>query len=425
MEVRVPYGSGTLTLDVARETLLGIYRPSDVPVTSPVATQVTTALRHPLGGLGLDRLVTPGSRVAIAVDDNTRVTPVHALLPPLLAALERRGVVRRAVTIIAALGSHRLMAPRELRAKYGAELVEAHTVVNHEWTDPSQLLPQGKLPGRIPIEINRRFLEADVRIGVSNVIPHFTAGWSGGSKILLPGLAGEGTVAGMHWHGARTMPNALGVVDNPPRRLMDGFAARVGLHLSVNTVLTRGGEVAGVYAGECRAAHRAAVAHADRLYAVPIPARADVTVVSSFPADLDFWQAEKGLYTAALSTRSGGGILLITPCPEGISASHRAWAELLAYEARDLEEMIARGDVDDVTAASLALCVAKTRDPFTVCLCSDGISEQEAEQLHFTKFDAPTEALRHLQRTVGRTTLVLPHGGDTLPRPAAPRAGQR
>lgn len=425
MEVQVPYGRATLTLDVARETLQGIYRPGDVPVAADAATQLRAALRRPLGGPGLDRLVVPGTRVAIAVDDNTRVTPVHALLPPLLATLERHGVARRDVTIIAALGSHRLMTPRELAAKYGAAIVEEYAVVNHEWTDPSQLLPQGELPGRVPIEINRRFLEADVRLGISNVIPHFTAGWSGGSKILLPGLAGEGTVAGMHWHGARTMPNALGVADNPPRTLMDGFAARVGLHLSVNTVLARRGEVAGIYAGECRAAHRAAIAHAERLYAVPIPARADVTVVSTFPADLDFWQAEKGLYTAALSTRPGGGILLITPCPEGISASHRAWAELLAYEARDLEDMIVRGDVDDVTAASLALCVAKTREPFTVCLCSDGISEREAEQIHFTKFDSPTEALRHLQRTVGTTTIVLPHGGDTLPRPAAPRAAQR
>ena len=76
-----------------------------------------------------------------------------------------------------------------------------------------------------------------------------------------------------------------------------------------------------------------------------------------------------------------------------------------------------RGDVDDLTAASLALCVAKTREPFTVYLCSNGISEREAEKLHFTKFDTPTEALRHLQREVGMTTIVLPHGGDTLPRP--------
>ena len=105
------------------------------------------------------------------------------------------------------------------------------------------------------------------------------------------------------------------------------------------------------------------------------------------------------------------------PCPEGISVTHKKWADLLAYNSEALEEMIERKKVDDLTAASLALCVAKIREPYTICLYSHGISDKEAEKLHFKKFDTPQEALKHLNKKLGRDSkkLVLTHGGETYP----------
>jgi nickel-dependent lactate racemase len=260
-------------------------------------------------------------------------------------------------------------------------------------------------------------MKADLRIGIGNIIPHFTAGWSGGSKILLPGLAGEETVAGMHCYGAQTIPNALGEYENPPRAFMDAFAGTVGLHMIVDTVLARSGKIAGAYSGDFIEAQRKGVQQSRKLYGVTIPRLADITIASSYPADIDFWQAEKALYSASLSTRRGGGILLVTPCPEGVSSTHKTWADLLAYNSKELEEMIETRKADDLTAVALALCVAKTREPYTVCICSDGISDNEAKKLHFEKFDSPNEALRYLDRKLGdaKKKTILTHGGDTFP----------
>jgi len=126
----------------------------------------------------------------------------------------------------------------------------------------------GNLPNGVPILINKHFIDADIRIGIGNIVPHFTSGWSGGSKILLPGLAGAETVAGMHYYGAKTLPNAIGRADNVARELMDDFARKVGLHMIINTVLTRDGKIAGIYSGDPVKAHRKGIEHCKRILAV-------------------------------------------------------------------------------------------------------------------------------------------------------------
>jgi len=417
LRTKIPYGKDYVTMDIDEKQLIGVFSPVDFEDVPEPRERLIHSIENPIGGRRLSSLISPSKEVTITVDDNTRITPTQTILPTLLEEIEFLGVRKSDITIIVALGTHRPMTDRELREKYGSEIVEEYNIVNHEWDNPSELKPMGKLPGDVPIWINKRFTEADVRIGVGNIIPHFTAGWSGGSKILLPGLAGEETVAGMHYYGATTMPNALGEYVNQPRTFMDGFAKRIGLHMIINTVLTRSGRIADLYSGDFVEAHREGVQHSRRIYGLRIPQLADITISSSYPADIDFWQAEKALFSADLSTRKGGGILLITPCPEGISATHREWGDLLAYSSKELEEMIERREVDDLTAASLALCVAKTRERYTVCLYSDGISEKEAEKLCFTKFDSPGEALKYLNKKLGETSkkLVLTHGGETYP----------
>ncbi|MDQ1281081.1 MAG: Lar protein [Thermoproteota archaeon] len=417
MRIKIPYGRSSIALDIDEKQLIGLFRPVDVKDVKETEKMLSNSIENPIEGRSLSNFVFQGKKVAVAVDDITRVTPLRMILPILLEKIEAAGVRKSSIKIVIALGTHRSMTDREIRDRYGAEIVEEYSIINHECHDSKELLSMGKLPGDVPILINKHFMKADVRIGVGNIIPHFTAGWSGGSKILLPGLAGEETVAGMHYYGAKTIPNALGEYENKPRAVMDTFAETVGLHMIVNTVLTRGGKIAGVYSGDFVKAHRRGVQHSRRLYGIAIPSLADITVSGSYPADIDFWQAEKALYSASLSTRRGGGILLITPCPEGISSTHKEWADLLAYNSEELEETIESKKVDDLTAASLALCVAKTREPFTVCICSDGISDKEADKLHFKKFDNPKEALKFLDGKLDKSTkkLVLTHGGDTYP----------
>jgi len=417
MRIALPYGQDTVPIQVDKKQLIGVFSPLEAAGVPDPTDELARCITNPVGCKGLETIISVGKKVAIAVDDNTRVTPVRMVLAVLLEKMKSLGVKRENVTIVVALGTHRRMTNEEMREKYGPEVVEGYEIVNHECDDPSTLMSLGRLPGNVPIYINKRFMEADARIGVGNIIPHFTAGWSAGSKILLPGLAGEETVAGMHYYGAKTVPNAVGKDMNPARTLMDNFAKKVGLHFIINTVLTRSGRIHGVHCGDFIQAHREGVESSRKLYSVQIPRLADITIASSYPADIEFWQAEKGLYSADLSTRRGGGILLVTPCPEGISATHKEWVDLLAYNSKELEEKIKRKESEDMTAASLALCVAKTREPYTVCLFSDGISDREAERLHFHKVEDPQEGLNYLDEKLGRDSkkLVLTHGGETFP----------
>jgi len=413
----MPFSRESVVVDVNKKRLIGVFQPSDVEGASEPLEDIRRSIKDPIGNLSLDSMVFPGKKVAVAVDDNTRITPTRRILPILLGRIESLGVKSDEITIVVALGTHRPMKDHEMREKLGPETTENYNVINHDWDNPAELKLKGRIPDNVPILINKRFMEADIKIGVGNIVPHFTSGWSGGSKIVLPGLAGEDTVAGMHYYGAKSIPNAIGKDENIPRNLMDAVAREAGLHMIVNTVLTRKREIAGVYSGDFINAHRAGVRLSKKIYGVHIPQRADITVVSSHPADIEFWQAMKGLYSAALATKNGGGILLITPCPEGLSVAHREWGDMLSYSSRELEEMIEQKRVKDVTAASLALCVAKTRESYRVALYSPGISDKQAEQLHFMKFDSPNDGLRCLERELGSNSkkLVLTHGGETFP----------
>jgi len=141
----------------------------------------------------------------------------------------------------------------------------------------------GELPDGAPVWVNRSFLNADVRTGIGNIIPHFTAGWSAGSKILLPGLAGEETVGWMHYISAMELPNALGVVENSGRMLMDKFAEQVGLDLIIDTVLNRREEIVRIFSGNFVEAHRKGVEFAKKMYNVDVPERADITPPTFLP----------------------------------------------------------------------------------------------------------------------------------------------
>jgi len=413
MRVELPYGHERSAIDIDERRLIGVFSPEDAEAVQDVGVEAARSLANPIGLGGLRSIVRPGKKVAIAVDDNTRVTPVKSFLPSMLRYFNLR---RKDAVVIVALGTHRKMTDREMVDKYG-EILEEYDVINHAFDEKDQLKMVGRLPNGIPVWANREFLNADVKIATGNIIPHFTSGWSAGSKTLLPGLAGEETVGWMHYIGATDLPNALGEVENSSRSVMDAFAKEVQLSFIVNTVLNRSEKIVRIFSGDFVKAHREGIELSKRIYSVNIPERSDITVVSSYPADIEFWQAEKGLYSADRMTKRGGGILLLTPCPEGICVMHRDWGDMLQYDSETLIDMIKNGKTKDLAAASLALCVVKTREPYEVCVVSDGISDEMAAKLHFTKVSSLDEGLDYLSKRYGRDSKVsvLTHGGDTCP----------
>ena len=414
VRVELPYGKQERFFEIEEKRLIGVFSPKDCEPAKDATSEVIRSLENPIGASGLRRVLRRNRKVAIAVDDNTRATPVHLVLPALIKHFNLR---REDVQVIVALGTHRRMTKAEMEEKYGKDTVQEYEFVNHAFDEHEQLKILGEFPDGTPVWVNRSFLNADVRIGIGNIVPHFTAGWSAGSKILLPGLAGEETVGRMHYVSAMERPNTLGLVENSGRMLMDRFAEKVGLDLIIDTVLNRREEIVKVFSGNYVEAHRKGVEFARRVYNVDVPGRADITVSSSYPADIEFWQAQKGLYSADVITKKGGGILLLTPCTEGISVIHKDWSNLLEYDAETLADLIRTRKVNDLAAASLALCVVKTREAYNTSVVSDGISYKTAQKLGFKKFSTLQEAMEHLTRIYGDKSrvAVLTHGGDTCP----------
>jgi nickel-dependent lactate racemase len=420
MLVVLPYGKDRIEFKVDDKRLLGIISPVEMAPSSDPELEIRLSLRNPIESPTLEGLFPRGKTIAIAVDDITRVTPTRVLLPRILRSLEEAGARKDDIKIIIALGTHRRMTDQELKEKYGAEVVEEYELVSHAFDNESELAYLGGVEDAgLPIWINKDFMKAEIRITTGNIIPHFNAGWGAGAKTLLPGLAGEETVGKMHVYSAIKIPNALGLVENPTRNLIETFASRVGLHLIVNTAINRSSKIVKVFTGHFVKAHRDGVAFAKRIYGVEALGLADITISSSHPADIEFWQGQKGLFSADLVTKAGGGIVIVTPCPEGVSVTHRRWLEYLQHDRQELMAMYNSGAVDDLVALGLALNVAYVREQHPICIVSNGITDRDAERMGFRKCASIEDAIQHMSRicSFDSRISVLTHGGEIYPIP--------
>ena len=245
---------------------------------------IEEALAHPIGTPPLEDLVSANDRVTILVDDVTRPTPAGRIVPHLLRRLHAAGVPEEAVTIFIAMGTHRIMTADEIRTKLGDEIPVRYRVVNRDYR-LGPFADLGATPSGTPIHVNQEVLDADFLIAVGNVVPHISAGWGGGSKIILPGVCSRRTSDRMHLMACTVQPvlEVLGTRDNRPRAEMDAVAAQVGLDFIVNVVMDEDKHLLGAYAGHYIEAHRAACRQAEEVMVVPIPALADILIVSANP----------------------------------------------------------------------------------------------------------------------------------------------
>ncbi len=415
--VRIPYGQKTVGLEIPAANLLGIYVPHKGPPVDDPSAEVMRALADPINGPLLGALARDCRRVAILADDNTRLTPTQTIIPILLEGLNAAGIPDDAITVIIALGTHRKMTREEIALKFGKEVVRRVPISNHEAFDPSALVDLGATPSAVPVQVNRTVVEADLVLGVGSIVPHHIAGYSGGAKIVQPGVCGELTTGQVHLLSVRREGSLLGISENRVRHEMEIIADRVGLRAIVNTVLDSDGHMVEAVYGEPRAAFRRGVELARRVYGVPVPGLADVVIASSYPCDSEFWQAHKTLYAAELCLREGGTIILVTPCPEGVASTHPDILRFAGWPVQEIDAAIRAGEIKDITAGALALAWAHTRRRASISLVSEGITDEEARALGFAPFDCIEDALRDafVRHGPGASVSILPYAPDTLP----------
>jgi nickel-dependent lactate racemase len=263
--------------------------------------------------------------------------------------------------------------------------------------------------------------DADFRIAIGNIVPHGVAGWAGGGKIIYPGVAGEKTVDGFHGAFGTDLRNRLGTDEAPIRADIERLVGYVGLEFIVNTVLTGDGVIYRTVAGDFRQAHRKGVEHARQVYAVPSHLLVDVALVSSHPADIDFWQAGKALYSGELLLKDGGTLILLTPCPEGIVQNHDL-LHYMRFSPDELLEQLQNFQAEDRAAAAAALRVGLVTQRVQVVAVSEGLSEKDAAGLGFSYAPDLQLAVDEASALHGRTCKlsVLTHGGEVFPEPCAP-----
>ncbi len=418
MHIEFPYANID-AIDIPTDLIAGLYGPKSFSSSSEdEAQRIAAGLAQPIGAPPLSEAARGARSVLILCDDITRQTPADRILPFILRELSEAGVPDSAVSLLIAGGTHRVMSKAELQQKLGAEMLTRLKVRQHA-EDP-QLVDLGRTELGTPLHLNRAVVEAEFVVGLGQIVPHRVAGFSGGAKIVQPGVCGPETTGATHWISARyDASEILGRVENPVRHELEQVAERAGLSYLVNVVLDGEAKVTQLFAGEFRAAFRAGAEHSHALYSARVPRRSPIVIVESFPADLELWQAAKGIYAADLVVADGGTVILVSPCPEGVSVAHGEEILRHGYASYDtVAAAVAARTITDLTvAAHLVHCGGLLSRNVEVILVCPGITPEETAALGYHWAGSVSAAFSGACARAGgcSDTVILRHGGDLLP----------
>ena len=387
---------------------------------APVADEllaVEEALAHPIGAPALREIVSPGETVAIVVNDITRLTRTDLLLPPIVRTLNEAGIPDRDIFIVFALGIHRKQTEAEWREIVGDEIAGRLRLYDHDASDDANLVAIGTTSFGNVIEINRRVWEADRIILTGEIIYHLIAGYSGGRKSLVPGVAGFRTTTFNHKmiFDPRCRPGAL--EGNPAHEdLLEG-CRMADPDFIVNVVLNPEGRLIRVVAGHFETAHREGCRTVDAMFRTEVEEPYDFIVASAggHPLDIDLRQAHKGLENACLALRPGGSILFYAECPGG--AGIRAFEEYV-FRYKDDCEMETALRNHFVVGGHKAYWIARLGRLYDVHLVSS-LGADFVTRCHFhpvTLQDHEREFARLLKKSgPSARVAMMPHAGFTLP----------
>ncbi|NUT48273.1 MAG: nickel-dependent lactate racemase [Saccharothrix sp.] len=419
MKVRLAYGETGLDVDLdPRRTT--VVEPVHHHAAADQVGVLRSALRSPVAGPPLRDRVRPGQTVAISACDGTRPQPRELMIPAVLAELD--GIVDLDdVVVLVATGTHRGNDEAELRRMFGHEVVDSVRIVNHDARDRDRLTWVGTHGDGVPVWLNREWVDADVRITTGFVEPHFFAGFSGGPKMVAPGLAALETVLVLHDAARIGDPRATWGVTrgNPVHDDVRAIAAATGVTFALDVVLNRDKHVVAAFGGDLAPMHAAATAAAKRMAMRPVDAPFDVVITtnSGFPLDQNLYQAVKGMSAAHQVVRPGGTIVCAAECRDGFP-DHGSYRQVLASAPSPkalFDAISARTEtVPDQWQVQIQARIQATS---RVVVHTSFLSDAELAEAHL-------EQTRDISATVARAladagpdarVCVLPEGPQTIP----------
>jgi nickel-dependent lactate racemase len=424
MRIRLAYGRQGLDVELPDKAPVTVIEPEFVPGLKDERAALSEALNSPLGCPPLRQLVRPSDTVAVVFSDLTRPMPNDRVLPVLLEELARAEVPDNHVVLVNALGTHRPQTEDELKIMLGEAVVNRYRIVQHNAWEETTLAPVGKNRAGRTVRVNRTYLEASVRILTGFIEPHFFAGFSGGPKAVLPGIADVDSILDNHGATMLADPQATWTVTegNPLWEEMLEIALLTRPTFLLNVTLNQARQITGVFAGDLIKAHQAGCEFARRhaLRKVAQPFDIVITSNSGYPLDLNLYQAVKGMSAAARIVKPGGVIIMAAECWDGLP-NHGEFKRLL-WEASSPEEILARIMTPGFRCHDQweAQILAQIRQKARVYLYTDGLTEEEIRRSHVLPCPSVEKTVKELLRSNPQATIaVLPDGPQTVPTVAS------
>jgi nickel-dependent lactate racemase len=398
MNAHFAFGKSGIEVSVPDRVACQVVRSRTAAALSNVEAALADALDHPIGCAALAALAAGKRSAAISVCDITRPAPNAVTLPPLLRRLHAAGIPVQAVTILIATGLHRAATQAEIETIVGPEIARKYRIVSHDARDLAAHRSMGATGRGTPVFIDERFMAADLHITLGFIEQHLMLGFSGGRKLIAPGLAAQQTIKVIHSPRFMREPLATegSITGNPLHAELLEIAAMARHDFILDVTLTQARQISGVFAGDAIMAHAAGVAFVETtcLASLAEPADAVITSAAGYPLDLTFYQIVKGITAAQHIVKPGGRILIVGECAEGIGSPEFAHRMRTLTGFQDFLDEIRESpvEVDQWQLEKLALTGVKQELYFY----TPGVAKAQLGCLGARAFDSLHEAVAAL-----------------------------
>jgi len=418
-EYTFAYGRGSKTFSLDESRVLQTIEMPDTPPLADIRAAVLEAIAHPIGCAPLAERVRPGDTVTFICNDPTRVANSFEFMPVLVDELNRLGVPDENMQIVFALGTHRLMTPDEMRQAVGENVASRVAMYNSDCSVPGDFEYFGATSRFTPVLVNKRICHSTHVILTGTIVHHFFSGYGGGRKAVFPGCAAMESIR--HNHSFMRDPaSGLGKAEGNP--VYDDQMEAVALWAAGRSVFLFNGVLDAqhrflrMFAGDWKAAHKAACAFVDQVYGVPVRNKADVVIAScgGWPKDINVYQMQKTMDNAVQAVREGGCVVLLAECEEGSGSKvlEETCRRLKSPQAIE-EELAKRFVIGEHKAYAITRLMKKAH-----FILVTGLDRGMANDMFFTAaVDSVEEALAVARGIVGEdySVTLMPAGSLTVP----------
>ena len=423
MQVDINYAKGNLTLDLDDRYDVTVIAKNPMPVLADPKAAIIEAINNPVGGGVLDDLAGPGKTACILICDITRPVPNGLFLPILIKRMMDQGVTASDITVLVATGLHRPNEGAELDELVGSEWVmKTVNVVNHFARDDATHTDLGKTETRgTSVLIDSRFVDADIKIATGLVEPHFMAGYSGGRKVIAPGVAHADTITTFHNAEFMENPNAINcnLIGNPLHEEQLEIVKMVGGALALNTVIDEHRQLSMVTFGEIIESHAQAVNFVKSYTEVTVPQlfKTVVTSTAGYPLDKTYYQTVKGMVGAMDILEPGGNLIIASACDEGMGSDEfvEAQKRLISLGPHGFLAEIQKKSRADIDEWQTEMQLKPMRIG-TVHLYTDGLSDEELVLTGVNIVTSMEDAIaQSVQQSGDNQIAVIPEGPYVIP----------